>query len=385
MSLFGLMLRYLRGSWLRAGLTVLAVAASMVAFLLLRTIDAVWTEQVAQTPSNRVVTRHKLGWQRDLPAYYADAIRGIDGVVSAVGLRWAGLKVPAAERVFFDSFAVEGPEFIEMHYELSAPEKQKRSFLNRRQGALVSAELAQEFGWKVGDKVRFVSMFQLEFELIISAIFTSSRYGFARRVIYFHLPYLNESLSPDSRDRISFLAAQIRDPRQGARIAKSIDIRLDGKEDRTFSQEDKAVMAALTGRFGAIMQAVQIIALLVLGVVALILGNTVSMSVRERTQQYGTMRALGFAPRHVMALILGEALVMGMAAGALALVIAYPFLQIVVTRYLEENMSFAPLVVSKTLAATAVGLAAAVAFLAAVMPAYQLSKRNVIDLLRHID
>ena len=45
----------------------------------------------------------------------------------------------------------------------------------------------------------------------------------------------------------------------------------------------------------------------------LILGNTIAMGVRERTHEYGVLRAIGFLPRHIAALVLGEAATIGFA------------------------------------------------------------------------
>ena len=43
----------------------------------------------------------------------------------------------------------------------------------------------------------------------------------------------------------------------------------------------------------------------------IILGNTISMTARERTNEFGVLRALGFRPAHVAALLFGEAIVIG--------------------------------------------------------------------------
>ena len=127
---------------LRLVLTVVAVAITLVAFVLLRSLNASWSERVRQTPNNRVVTRHKVGWAQSMPFHYAQVIREVPGVKHAMGARWAGLKLPGDNAVFFDSFAVEAQPFVDMHYEIAAPEEQKRAFVADRQGALVSVQLA---------------------------------------------------------------------------------------------------------------------------------------------------------------------------------------------------------------------------------------------------
>ena len=118
-----------RRSPLRAALTVLAVAISLVAFVLLRTVIANFTEKIRQTPNNRVVTRHKIGWERAMPIHYAEEVRRLPGIDQAMGGRWAGLKHPTNTKVYFDATAVEAKPFIEMHYELVAAPEQKRAFV----------------------------------------------------------------------------------------------------------------------------------------------------------------------------------------------------------------------------------------------------------------
>ena len=362
-----------------------AVATCLVAFLLLRTLGHAWTEQVAQTPNNRVVTRHKLGWAKALPARYADTIRGLPGVETAVGVRWAGLKHPRSEGVLIDSFAVEGRPFVDMHYELEAEPAQKQAFLADRRGALVSEELAEQLGWKLGDRVELESLFGPRFALDVSAIFKSTRYGFARRVLYFHWEYFNEAVPRDVAERISLVSAKIRDPNQGARIARAIDFRFDDEDERTFSQEDQALTASSTGRFAAILEALELVSLLVLGVVALILGNTMAMSVRERGQHYGMMRAIGFRPLQIAAVVLAEGALIGLVGGVLAVAISYPLLEQGLSRYFEEIMDLPPLEVSFAMAASALGLSLGLALLATGLPAYRLSKRSVVESIRHVD
>src|SRR5688572_8679114 len=113
-------IRNAQRSPVRGIMTILSVAVTLVAFVLLRTVSAGWTLSVAQTPNNRVVTRHKLSYGETIPVHYADVIRQIPGVQWAMGGMWIGAKLPGDNAVFFDSFAVDAEPFIAMHYELVA-------------------------------------------------------------------------------------------------------------------------------------------------------------------------------------------------------------------------------------------------------------------------
>jgi putative ABC transport system permease protein len=367
-------------------MTVLAVAITLVAFVLLRTMSRSWTERVAQTPNDRVVTRHKIGWVPRMPARYAEEIRKMPGVITAMGGRWMALKQPGNERERFDAMAVEAQPFIDMHDEIVAPSDQKRAFVSTRRGALVSRDFAKKHGRKLGDRMHFrCHRCKGPVELEVVGFYESSRHGFAKATIWYHLEYLNELLPDDVKDTISIVSAQIREPREGAAIARSIDVRFDPADDQTRSFEDKALNSIAIGGLGAVLGAFDTVSVLVLGVLLLILGNTMAMGVRERTQEHGMLRAIGFRPGHVTALVCGEAAALGVAGAALGLLLSVPLVELFLSAMLEEQMGFPPLHVYGDVAALSLGAGLLLGALAALGPALEAARLEVVTALRHVD
>ncbi len=86
------------------------------------------------------------------------------------------------------------------------------------------------------------------------------------------------------------------------------------------------------------LTAIDLISIVILVIMGLVLGNTIAMGVRERTNEYGVLKALGFSNAHIIWFVMGEALVIGGAGGALGLLISYPFIEKGLGRFLEENM-----------------------------------------------
>ena len=387
MSLFRLTVKNASRAPVRGLLTVVAVAITLVAFVLLRTLSAGWTDRIKQTPNNRVVTRHRLGWGRPIPIRYTDIVRHMPGVRRAVGATWLDLRLPEDETARFQTVAVDARDFVDMHYELTAPADQKEAFVQNRLGALVGDELALERGWHLGQQLHFRLPDHpgQELTLEISAIVKSVRVGFGQRAVWFHWDYFNELLPPEERDQTSLIAAEIEDPKQGARLAKDIDIRFDGEEPQTFSQEDKALNTAIVGRFGAMLSAMNVVSLLVLGVVVLILGNTIALSTRERIREFGTLRAIGFLPQHLVAFVLGEAAVLGLAGGGLGVALAYPLVQGPLSKYLEQEMQVAPLRVATADAVGSLLLGVMLGLLAAGLPALRAGRLQVTQSLSYVN
>jgi putative ABC transport system permease protein len=122
----------------------------------------------------------------------------------------------------------------------------------------------------------------------------------------------------------------------------------------------------------------------ILAIMALILGNTIAMGVRERTHEYGVLRAVGFLPRHLAAFVLGEALVVSVTGGVIGIVLAFLVVQLLIGRVLEENFGvwFPFFRIDAATALTALVLAAVLGLLAAALPAYSTARLKVVDALR---
>jgi putative ABC transport system permease protein len=385
MQLVKLSLRNAVRARARALLTIAAVAVSLMTFVLLRSVSAGWSEQVRQTPDDRVVVRHRMGWGRSMPVHYAPEIGELPGVKAVWGVSWAGLVHPVDPRLSFDSAALDALPFVTAQRELEAPPEQRRAFIADRMGAYASRELAEELGWKLGERRRFkTTLLPTDLELTLSGIFHSNRQGFAGRAVYFHWEYFNERLPERARDGYNMIVAQVYEPGQSAKIARAIDLHFEDREDQTFAQEDRATIAQLVARFGAVLHALDFLSVSILGVVLLILGNTVAMGVRERTKEYATLRALGFETRHIMTFILGEAATLGVLGGVLCLAMAYPLIERVLARYLRETANFPPIHVSLSGSVLTLLLGAGLGLCAAAWPAHQVARGNVARSLRKV-
>jgi putative ABC transport system permease protein len=124
----------------------------------------------------------------------------------------------------------------------------------------------------------------------------------------------------------------------------------------------------------------------ILVIIALILANTIAMGVRERTQEYGVLRAIGFLPKHVVIFILSESLVLGAIGGVIGLGIAYAFVNFAFGPFVEQNFGaiFPFFRVSPSVAAMAFGLALLLGFVAALIPARQAARLEVVGALRRV-
>ncbi|HEU4534942.1 MAG TPA: FtsX-like permease family protein, partial [Polyangiaceae bacterium] len=370
----------LRNVWrnrFRAALTALGVAVTVVTFVLLRTIIWAYTMGAEVAAKDRVVTRHKVTFVMPLPRRYVDVVAAAPGVTRATWANWFGGKDPKHENEFFSTLAVDPTTYFEVYDEMRVPAAQLEAFRQDRRAAIVGDVVARKLGWKVGDKVSLASqIFPGDWEFHVVGVYEATRKSVDRSQFIFHFDYLNESLPPARRDQIGWVVSRVADPGRTADVGLAIDRVFDEKDVQTLSQSEGAFNASFLGMFSAVLKAIDAVSIAILLVMGLILGNTVAMGVRERTHEYGTLRAIGFLPRHVAGLVFGEALATGALGGLLGLALAYPIVEQGMGRFIEENMGgfFPYFQIAPATAALALGLALALGALAALVPAYRASR-----------
>ena len=207
-----------------------------------------------------------------------------------------------------------------------------------------------------------------------------------RSTFVFRWDYLNDSLPEARKDQIGWIVARVTDPNRAAATGVDIDKMFDEKEIQTLSQDERAFNASFLASFSAVLTAIDLISVVILVIMGLVLGNTIAMGVRERTNEYGVLKALGFSNGHVMWFVVGEALVIGAAGGAVGLLISYPFIEKGLGRFLEENMGamFPYFRINPATTALAVALAFGLAIVASVIPALQAGRLKTVDALKRV-
>ncbi|HWO12973.1 MAG TPA: ABC transporter permease, partial [Polyangiaceae bacterium] len=237
----------------------------------------------------------------------------------------------------------------------------------------------------LGDRLVFQSwQYPGEWELTVSCIFEAVGGEWAKRSLYVHYDFLNRSLPGNEKDQLILVSAEIFEPNQGGRIARAIDMHFDAAPIRTLSMEDRVLSAANVGRIGAILSALDYVSYLILFVVLAILLNTLTLNVRERTREFGVLRAMGFGPAHLYGLVLGEAAVLGCVGSGLGLALTYPLIEGLIGPFLQENLNFPPTVVPLRVASTAFLAGIVLAVLAAWFPALRIGRLEVRDALGRV-
>jgi putative ABC transport system permease protein len=387
MTLTGLALRNLGRNKFRVILTAFGVAIAIVAFLLLRTVIWAWASAADWAAKDRVVTRHKVTFVMELPKRYVEDVRNAPHVKTVTWANWFGAKDPKHDREFFATLAVDPATYFLVFDEMKVPPDQMETFKHDKQGAIVGDVLAKKMGWKVGDKIILQSgIYPGDWQMNIDGIYEASARSVDRSTFLFHWDYVNDSLPPERRDNVGWIVSRVDQPGHVADIGVGLDKLFEDRDTPTLSQDERSFNASFLAMFSSILKAMDVMSAVILVIMMLILGNTIAMGVRERTSEYGVLRAIGFLPRHITIWIVGESLALGLLGGLWGLLLAWPIINLGFSRFVEENMGgFFPYFRLETAnMVLGMSLAALLGVGASMIPAWRASKIKVVDAVRRV-
>ncbi|WP_437955971.1 FtsX-like permease family protein [Sorangium sp. So ce119] len=371
----------------RTLLTVIGAVVAVLAFVLLRTVLTAWNVAADHAAKDRIATRHKISFILPLPKRYMDTVREVPGVTEGSFMSWFGAKDPRDANNFFASMAVESKTFFKVYDEMVVSPEDMERWLGDRKGAILGDVLATRLKVKPGDTVTLEgTIYPGNWQFNVSGIYTATRKSIDRSQFIFHYDYLNESLPERQRDQIGWMTARIDDPSRSADISAAIDKIFDEKDVQTATMSERAMNLSFMAMMSAVLTALNVVSIIILLIMMMILGNTIAMGVRERTREYGVLRALGFEPKHVRIFIVGEAATIGLLAGFLGLVVSYPIVELGLGRWLEEDMGawFPYFRIAPSTMVMAVLLSMGLSLVASLIPAYNASKLSVTDALRRV-
>ncbi|MEJ2671431.1 MAG: ABC transporter permease [Deltaproteobacteria bacterium] len=369
---------------LRAALTVCGMAVAVLAFALLRTVVAAWYSGVNAASPARLVTRNAISLIFPLPIAYLPKIQAVPGIVGVAYGSWFG-GVYIDERHFFPQFAVDVRRYFPLYPEYVIPENQKLAFFQDRRGALVGRALAKRYGWKLGDPIVLKgTIYPGEWPFVIRAIYTGAEPTTDESRFFFHWDYLNETLKKQASsrtDNVGWYLLKVARPELAPQVAAQVDALFKNSLAETLTETEKAFQLGFVSMTEAILLAIQVVSWVVIGVILVVLANTMAMSARERQGEYAVLKTMGFKARHLAGLIFGESLMLALAGGLVGEALTFPAVHFFKTQ-LGQYFRVFPL----TNATLALGLAVAlvVGLLAALLPSIRANRVSIAAALRQV-
>jgi len=369
---------------LRTLLTVVGLAIAILAFAILRTIVDAWYAGVAASQQNRLITRNAVSLAFPLPLADRDQIAEVPGVATVTYANWFG-GVYIDEKHFFAQFAVDAPTWFRVYSEYHVPPDQMDAFLHERNACIVGRKLAERYGWKIGDIVRLRGTFYPgDWDFVVRALYSSDLKSADETQFFFHWDAVDEyqrRAFPDTAGHVGFYAFTIAHGRDPAEVSRAVDSRFSNSLAETLTETEREFQMGFVSMTEAILAAMRTISVVIIGLILIVLANTIAMTARERMTEYAVLKTLGFGPRWIAGLIAGESVLIAVAGGVVGLSLVFPiaraFGAAVGSFFPVFAVSPATIVISSILT-----LAAGVA--AAIVPAWSAIRVKISDGLRQV-
>ena len=366
----------------RSLLTMISISFSL---LLLTLMICIWRsfyiDQVAPDAAKRVITRDRVSLAFLLPAFYRDKIRAVPGVIAVVPLTWFGGRyIDDRPEHFFSQVGTDPEEYLKVASDKIVPPEQVKAWQQDRTGALVDETLARKYGWKLGDRVTIQGkIFPADLELTVRAIYHRDP---PQNTLYFNAKYLEESVKW-FKGQVGWYAAQVQSGDDVARVSKEIDDMFRNSPLQTKTESEKAFLLGFVASLGNVKAFILGICGAVVFAIMLVSANTMAMSVRSRTREVAVLKTLGFTRQRVMSIFVSESVALAVAGGLLGILTAVPVIYFLTRGFIALGV---PLAMKVNLPTAGLSLLVAVilGLVSGYLPAFNASRKNIVEGLRHI-
>ena len=382
MKFLGLVWHSLWRKRIRTSLTILSVIVAFLLFALLSAVGAAFTGGGAMTGAERLVVIDKITLINPLPVSYQNRIAALPGVASVTRQWWFG-GYYQDPRQQFPQFPVDVENYLDVYPEIVIPEDQLQALLENRTGAVVGKELAEVYGWKVGDRIPIHSTIYPKkdgnhsWEFDIEAIFDTTDPKGSTVAMMFRDDYFMET-NAYGDGFVGWYTLRLADGADAVELSNAIDDMFANSSSETETSNEAAFAASFAQQFGNIALIVQLILGAVFFTLLLVAGNTMSQSVRERISELAVLKTLGFQDGTVLRIVLTESIlvmviggVIGLALGAWA------------AMFVEQQLAgwIGGVVITPTILGLAVLFMFAAGVLAGLFPALKAMRLTIVDAL----
>jgi putative ABC transport system permease protein len=241
----------------------------------------------------------------------------------------------------------------------------------------VGAKLVKLYGFAPGQRITLRSpIYNASVEFVIRGVIT----GGDEKTLYFHHDYLNDLVPDWAKDKTGLYSILANSPEDVPRIAQTIDSMFINTDAPTKTESEREFAASFQAMYGGVKQFMYGIIAAITFSLLLVMGNMMAMSVRERTKEVGTLKAIGFQRGTIARLFVCESLLVSVIGGLIGvggtLLI---FRSIDFSLYIPNVISFVPTnatLITALLVSILVGLGS-VAY-----SAYRVSGMTIAEALR---
>jgi putative ABC transport system permease protein len=287
---------------------------------------------------------------------------------------------------FFARLAVDAETIFDVYPEFKVSKEEYQNFLKERNSCIIGEAIANQYNLKIGDLMTIEGdIYPGDWQFVVRGIYKPRDKTTDPTQMFFHWDYLNERLKEWETGReneVGWYIIKIKDPDKSASVSDQIDALFQNSRAETKTESERAFQQGFVQSSSAIITSMNVISFVIIGIIMLVLGNTMIMSARERTREYAVFKTIGFSAKHMVGLILGESLFISAIGGSVGLALSF---------YVIEGMSqvipkgFFPVFELEPITLIfAVSSALLIGIAASIFPILKALRTSIVDGLRFI-
>lgn len=421
MNLLRLILQNIFRNPLRTALTGIGTMMLVFVVTLVWSVLSFLDRQTTEKSANlKAIVSERWRLPSQMPYAYASTLieggaREPDDVHPLDSMTWTfyggSIEQDAAKRNidnFLFAFAMQPEKLLTMMDDLdNLPDSQKGPFeevvtrLKERRNGLVVGEdrlaaMSRAVGGqlKIGDRVTIYSVnyrgIDLEFEIV--GLFPPGRYDLSAviNIDYFLAgldAYEQQNGKPHvmAQKALNLVWLKVPDRSTFDRLAEQIMTSPYYTNPAVKVETSSSGIAAFLESYRTLLTGARwLLAPAILLTLSLVIANAISISVRERETEFAVMKVLGFRPQHILGIVLGEAVLIGLLAGLASAGLTYWMINRVLGGLSMPIAFFGVFYIPMAAIWWGAAVGVGTAFVGSVLPAWNARRVHVADVFARV-
>ncbi len=311
----------------RTILTVLSIIMAFLLFGLLQSLSHIFNAGADFLGATRLMTQARVSFTQPLPLSMLPKLEAVPGVARVAHSQWFGGIWQTSTQVF--TFAVDPQRYHDVYPEWVMPEDQWKAFAGTRTAMIAGKQLADQYGWKIGQRIPLSSNIYPQkngskswaFDLVGIYDGKDENWKKQTNAVFINHDYFDEA-NQFGKGRTNFYILKLAEGSNAEAVSKTIDAMFENSPDETKTQTEKEFNLSFLKQIGDIGLIVRWILFAVFFTLLLVVGNTMAQSVRERVPELAVLKTLGFSDGSVLGFVLAEAVAMCLVGGLVGLALA---------------------------------------------------------------
>ena len=367
---------------LRTFLTIMSMFIAFALYGTLNTVSSIFTGAIEGTSAENIIVMPRYDMFGKLPYSHVQFIETLDGVEDFMVMDY--LISDGLESMMDGVVYATSPNFFDVYDRFEASDESILALKTNPNAAIVGQLMADQKGLKIGDiiytkanSLNTDGSYNWSFE--VAGFYTAKQIKGDEMGAVINWDTFDEARM-NQKGTIGMIMIKAQSAEEGEIISQKIDERFMNSSYATRSGPESMMAVEMAGEIADVELIVNSILMSVFFTILLVSSNTLAQSIRERTNDIGVLKCLGYKDFTIFTSVILEAIAICFSAvllGLLLTALMIPALEILSGELFSDVLSLSSGII---IGGFLIGLL--IAFISAAVPAYQALNLKVVDALR---